>query len=107
MGLIVLTFKGLNRTLDQLPAGSPAWQTASLLRSSMVGYLTCAWFLSRTYGPALFFLLALCIGAWLCAVRSMPTHQVPAPLLSIDWRRDTLRLMGLTIFGVMLFVRSH
>ena len=37
----------------------------------------------------------------------MPTHQVPAPLLSIDWRRDTLRLMGLTIFGVMLFVRSH
>jgi len=107
MGLIVLTFKGLNRTLDQLPAGSPAWQTASLLRSSMVGYLTCAWFLSRTYGPALFFLLALCIGAWHCAVRSMPTHQVPAPLLSIDWRRDTLRLMGLTIFGVMLFVRSH
>ncbi|MFM2347044.1 MAG: hypothetical protein RL654_1797 [Pseudomonadota bacterium] len=107
MGLIVLTYKGLNRTLEQLPAGSPAWQTASLLRSSMVGYLTCAWFLSRTYVPALFFLLALGIGAWHCAVRSMPTHQVPTPLISIDWRRDTLRLMGLTIFGVMLFVRSH
>ncbi|NRT56054.1 O-antigen ligase family protein [Sphaerotilus uruguayifluvii] len=107
MGMIVLTYKGLSRTLDQLPEGSPAWKTASLLRSSMVGYLTCAWFLSRTYGPALFFLMALGIGAWHCAVRSMPASQVPAPLLRIDWQKDTLRLMGMTIFAVYMFVRSH
>ena len=107
IGLIVITFKGLSRTIDHLPEHAPEHQVASLLRSSMVGYLTCAWFLSRTYGPALYFLLALGIGTWHCAVVSVPPGGVPAGLASIDWRRDTVRLMTLTITAVYLFVLSH
>lgn len=38
-----------------------------LLRNSLVGFLVCAWFLSRTYQPVLYFLLALCVSAWWCA----------------------------------------
>jgi hypothetical protein len=107
LGMIVLTYKSLSRTLELLPENSPVWGVASLLRSSMVGYLTCAWFLSRTYGPALYLLMALGIGTWHCAVASLPEHKVPPTLKYVEWRKATVRLMGISIFAVYMFVRSH
>jgi hypothetical protein len=44
-----------------------AVQCATILRLSMVGFLTCAYFLSRTYAPPLFLLLGLCVVCAQCA----------------------------------------
>ncbi|MEX8517306.1 MAG: O-antigen ligase family protein [Leptothrix sp. (in: b-proteobacteria)] len=106
IGMIVVTFKGLSRTLN-LREGTPEAHIAYLLRSSMVGYLTCAWFLSRTYGPALYFLLALGIATWRCATLSMPADKLPAQLGYIEWRESTIKTMVVSILAVYGFVLSH
>lgn len=106
IGMIVVTFKGLSRIL-KLREGTPEAHLANILRSSMVGYLTCAWFLSRTYGPALYLLLAIGIATWHCAVKSMPAEKVPPELAYIEWRASTIKFMIVTILGVYGFVLSH
>ncbi len=61
VALLVLTYKGLGQAVKDLPPPAEEHRYAALLRSSLVGFLTCAWFLSRTYQPALYFILALCV----------------------------------------------
>lgn len=107
IGMIVMTFKSLSRTIEVMPEGSSEKHIATLLRSSVVGYMTCAWFLSRTYGPGLYFLLAICIATWASAVRSWPADRVPPQLVQIDWRKHTLVVMALTIAAVQGFILSH
>lgn len=107
IGMIVLSYKGLTRTIDLVAPDAEAHKVAVLLRSAMVGYLTCAWFLSRTYGPGLYFLMALCIATWFSAVKSLPAEQVPPRLNQVEWRSDTLKMMVITILAVYGFVLSH
>jgi hypothetical protein len=57
------------------------------LFAGLVGYMTCAFFLTRTYNPVLYFLLGLGIGL----IRHMQRNpQLPAGLLSVT-RRDLIR----------------
>jgi hypothetical protein len=111
IGMVVLTYKSLSSVIDSMPQRNPSRQMVVLLRNSLVGFLVCAWFLSRTYQPVLYFLLALCIAAWYCATQSPGmTDQESAAYRrthNIRWVKSTLLVMALTIFAVKAFVVSH
>jgi O-antigen ligase len=111
IGMIVLTYKSLSAVIDCMPKRNSHRLMAELLRNSLVGFLVCAWFLSRTYQPVLYFLLALCISAWYCATQSpgMTDRDSPsyARTHNIKWIKSTLLMMAFTIFAVKAFVVSH
>ena len=69
VALLVLAFRELAQVLRRTPMNDPDWKLASALTSALVGFLVCAWFLSRTYQPLLYLLLALCACAAWCARR--------------------------------------
>ena len=111
IGMIVLTFKSLSAAVETLPPRSPHRQMVVLLRNSLVGFLVCAWFLSRTYQPVLYFLLALCVSAWWCASRAPGMTDKESPkyekIHTIPWVRSTFIIMFLTIVAIRGFVFSH
>lgn len=107
LGLIVLTFAGLNRAIRFAPSESAERSLAVVLRASLVAYLACAWFLSRTYQPGLYVVLALCISVWVC------TRKVIAPTApqvleeAIPWPMSTAAAMVLSIAAVYAFVAAQ
>lgn len=111
IGMIVLTYKSLSAVIDCMPKRNPHRLMVELLRNSLVGFLVCAWFLSRTYQPVLYFLLALCISAWYCAMQSPGMTDRDSPIYArthnIKWIKSTLLMMAFTIFAVKAFVVSH
>lgn len=111
IGMIVLTYKSLSTAIDCLPSRNPSRQMVELLRNSLVGFLVCAWFLSRTYQPVLYFLLALCVSAWYCATQTPELADRNTTLYQrardIRWVKSTLMMMAFTIFAVKAFVFSH
>jgi hypothetical protein len=111
IGMIVLAYKSLSTVIECLPKRNPHRLMVELLRNSLVGFLVCAWFLSRTYQPVLYFLLALCISAWYCATQSpgMTDQESTAyqRVHSIKWVKSTFLMMLFTIFAVKAFVVSH
>lgn len=107
IGLIVLTYKGLSLVVERLPEGSEPRKMAGLMRSALVGFLACAWFLSRTYAPGLYFALALCVAGWWIAKQSVSDTALKAELATVRWRRDTLIVMAITIVAVYGFIVMH
>lgn len=107
LGLIVLTYKGLSHTIERLPEGSEVRKMAGLMRSALVGFLACAWFLSRTYAPGLYFVLALCVACWWIAKQSITEPAERAALAAIAWRRDTLVVLIISIVAVYGFIVMH
>ncbi|MEQ1807938.1 MAG: O-antigen ligase family protein [Burkholderiaceae bacterium] len=109
MGLIVLAYKGLNQVIQAAPPERPERALAQALRSSLVGFLACAWFLSRTYQPGLYILLAVCIACWYSDQRTraaQPFGEASAGLLP-PWRKSTALAMLASIATVYAFVLSH
>lgn len=99
MGLLVLAYQGLRQVVAFMPVGSEERRQGLILLASMAGYLVCAWFLSRTYSPGLFLLLAICVSAAWCARRGAATVS------DVPWPR--VRWIGLTLlamFGSMAAV---
>ena len=111
LGLVVLAFTGLNAALKHLPPTSREHHYAGLIRSSMVGFMACAWFLSRTYQPVLYFMLGLCVATWWSARRAYPTAhpgtEAPAELVQPRWAAATAGALVVSILAVVVFVRSH
>jgi putative inorganic carbon (hco3(-)) transporter len=104
LGLIVLTFEGLNRAVRYAPQDTPERKLAVILRASLAGYMACAWFLSRSYQPGLYVVLALGIAAWVCARNLIgPAAQQP-PIEPIPWARTTLIAMAVSIMAVYFFI---
>ena len=65
VGMLALGFTGVNQVVQRAPADSLEYKLGVQLQASLVGFMTCAWFLSRTYQPGLYLLLALCAAvAW-------------------------------------------
>ena len=84
LSLVVIAFRDVNQVAEApeetLDAGVVT--CARLLRTALTGFLTCAWFLSRTYAPPLFVLLALCGAVWsLAATRKADGIAPPRFLL--------------------------
>ncbi|MDQ5897803.1 MAG: hypothetical protein QG612_1889, partial [Pseudomonadota bacterium] len=111
IGMIVLTYKSLSTTVELLPLRSPHRQMAVLMRNALVGFLVCAWFLSRTYQPVLYFLLALCVATWWCASHAPGLLDQESSnyekMHNIPWIRSTFIMMFMTIVAVRAFVFSH
>ena len=108
LGMLVIAFKGLELVIRGASHESLERETALALRAALVGFLACAWFLSRTYQPGLYILLALCIAAWVCgqALQSRTTGgsgSNPTP----PWTKSTVLAMLASIAAVYTFVVSH
>ncbi len=104
IGLIVLTYKGLEQALRLAPPNAPERELALALKASLVAFLACAWFLSRTYSPGLFVLLALCVASWF-GVRQIHGPPPQAVLeMPLVWRMSTLATMVVSIAAVYAFV---
>jgi hypothetical protein len=69
LALVVIAFRDVNQVANLSEEGAELTSRpyAAMLRSSLLGFLTCAYFLSRTYAPPLFLLLSLCVVTWRCA----------------------------------------
>jgi hypothetical protein len=107
MGLIVLTYKGISLAAETMPPGSDERRYAQYLRSALVGFLTCAWFLSRTYSPTMYFVLALCVSAWWVASQAAVGVELRHRLGTITWQKHTLMMMAISLAAVYAFIVVH
>lgn len=135
LGLIVLTYKGLSTAVERLPEHSEERKVTGLIRSALVGFLACAWFLSRTYAPGLYFVLGLSVASWWIAKQSIadqirisdlalqgdqdpikreatqsrlaPLKTGVAELGSVAWRKSTLLAMTISMSAVYGFIVMH
>ena len=101
MALLVIAFKVVSSVVNTAPEGSSDRLLASLLRASLVGYLTCAWFLSRTYQPTLYVLLTLCVASGYVARRN---QLLPKSSAELTWVRSSLTSMVLAMSLVYGFI---
>ncbi|MGE5450926.1 MAG: O-antigen ligase family protein [Acidobacteriota bacterium] len=107
ISLLVLGYIAVGRVAQYAPLGSEERLAGSILRASLVGYLTCAWFLSRTYQPVLYGLLALCTAVWMCA-RKMPACQnIPEIQAPLNWFKPAVMVMFLSMAAVYGFIFMH
>jgi hypothetical protein len=104
IALIVLVYRGLTKVIAEAPQLSEERKYAVLLRSSLVGFLTCAWFLSRTYQPTLYLLLGLATAAWYCWARQAQSRKQYALRSGLAWGAPTLAMMVISIAAVYAFV---
>lgn len=99
VGLLVVAWRELGQAAALHPAGSEARRRAEALRAALLGFLACAWFLSRTFQPLLYLLLALCFGAAWALRRSFADAPGGTPVASMPW---FLRTAGATFGSVAL-----
>ena len=59
--LLLFSFRSVSEVIATSPDDPAARRLATGLRAALVGFLACAWFLSRTYDPLLYILLGLCL----------------------------------------------
>ena len=108
LAMIVVAYKGLEQVLSRGPPERLERQLALSLRASLVGFLVCSWFLSRTYQPGLYILLALCIAAWYCDQGFAAKSSSDAAAQDLpSWRKSTVLAMTASIATVYMFVLSH
>jgi putative inorganic carbon (HCO3(-)) transporter len=106
LGLIIVTFKSVNRAAQHMPADSEERRWNILLRSSILGFLTCALFLSRTYEYNLFVLLSLAMSAAYCAQISKTGQGIAELQSAPKWVKSTLILEVVSIAAIYLIVRA-
>jgi putative inorganic carbon (HCO3(-)) transporter len=106
MGLIVLSVKSLSRLTESLPSGSPIARDALLLQNAMVGFLVCAWFLSRTFIPTLYILLALAVCLLHCARQLQSPSENALLHQPLRWVGASVVVMAASIAAVSAFIRA-
>jgi hypothetical protein len=103
--LLVLAYRELDQTIRLAPAGSAESRLSAILLSSLESFLVCAWFLSRTYQPTLYLLLALCACATWCARRERAENTFGwATWPPVSWLVPTLIANVVGIAAVYGFV---
>ncbi|HJT97411.1 MAG TPA: O-antigen ligase family protein [Rhodanobacteraceae bacterium] len=104
LAMIVLSLRETRLASATGPPDADEARWSRALRISMIGFLVCAWFLSRTYQPVLFLLIALCIAISYCAHRTAAPDDAgwPAPA---RWPSTTVKLMLASIVLIYLIVR--
>ncbi|MGB8377477.1 MAG: O-antigen ligase family protein [Rhodanobacteraceae bacterium] len=104
LSMLVLAFKETKVSATMAQAESDEARWARLLRLSLIGFLVCAWFLSRTYQPVLFILLALCTASWHCA-QPVVEPESARELVPLHWPATTVKLMLASIVVIYFIVR--
>lgn len=111
IGMLVLAFIGLRRAREA--AETDTSRVAGLLTIALVGFLVCAWFLSRTYQPTLYLLLAMCAATWCNSLRGNSATAGEASIqaralmaLQSPWRWPWLKGMALSMAGSVLLVQA-
>ena len=105
LALLVLAFRELAaaRRMSEPEAEEARW--ARLLQFSLVGFLVCAVFLSRSFVPTLYLLLGLCYACWHCAVKASLEREwdfpagddAPGPVLAAE---APVRWFGMTLVAL-------
>lgn len=104
LGMIVLTYKGLNQAVRLAPPEAAESRLAIALRASLMAFLACSWFLSRTYSPGLFVLMPLGVASWFRIRQIHESDPRSAPAQPVYWRMSTLFMMVVSLLGVYAFV---
>jgi O-antigen ligase len=104
MALIVLVYQGLSRVIVKGDKDAEERKLAVLLRSSLVAFLTCSWFLSRTYQPTLFLMLGLATSVWYCWMKQAADKKERKARRELHWGGLTIALMVGSILAVHGFV---
>ena len=104
LGLILLVFKQLTRAIALTPAGSNGQHYAAALRTAMLGFFTCAVFLSRAYEPGLFILLGIAVSAAYCARSDIPADRLAQFDEPIRWRATTAIAVVCSIIAIYFIV---
>ena len=103
VGMLALGFTGVNQVVQRAPADSLEYKLGVQLQASLVGFMTCAWFLSRTYQPGLYLLLALCAAvAWCTRQRWAQSAEGNWPV--VPWVWPTLVAVVISMTAVYGFV---
>lgn len=90
LGLITLAIKGANRGAEIVEKNSPAYFMSMMMTTGITGFFVCAWFLSRTYQPTLYFMLGLCVASWHICWHNRSEEYRNEPEPKIEWRRDAV-----------------
>ena len=101
LSLIVAIFGGLGVIADSPPdiVSSFGRRWATALRASLIGFLTCAWFLSRTYSEILYLLLGLS-----AALMYFENHgELPAPKSWVTRAAVTGLLILIAVYSMVRF----
>ena len=99
--LLVFSFRSLGGALASAQADAAALRFTTGLRAALVGFLACAWFLSRTYDPLMYMLLGLCIACAEVAGNGQALRR-PWALTSGVWAFLTLVLLYAFVVGQRL-----
>lgn len=99
LGLIVLVFKQLGMSIESTPSTQEEHRWALALRTALVGFFTCAMFLSRAYHPPLYILLSFSIGAWYCTKQIVKGPAAEPFAKPVNWKGTSAWLT----FGSILF----
>jgi hypothetical protein len=104
IAMLVICYRGLAEAIRLAEPESNARKMAQLLQYSFVGYMTCAAFLSRTYEPGLFLLMALCASVtW--NIRQEHCKRLSNSVLApTKWFTATLATMAITFGGIYIMV---
>lgn len=104
IALLVVAYKGLAIAIECAPPDTEERKQAMLLRSSFVGFLVCSWFLSRTYQPGLFVLLAMCSSIAWCTNARYAKAEGGNLCRPLKWRGATVASVMLSMLAVYGFV---
>ena len=103
LGMLVVVLKDLSVAIRA--GGDPdAVRWANALRASLVGFLTCALFLSRAYEPLIYQTLGLCVSASYCATRAAQPGPARDPARPTRWLGASLTVAFISIVAIRLFV---
>lgn len=107
LGLIVLVFKQLNMAIEATTPADEEHRWALALRTALVGFFTCAMFLSRAYHPPLYILMAFSLSAWYCTQRKFKGPVAQRLARPVDWKGTTfwLEIGSIAAFWVIVVVK--
>lgn len=92
VSLLVFSFQSVAEVIRSSSEKTEVQRMATGLRAALAGFLTCAWFLSRTYDPVLYILLGICMAA------------SPAAGRIVSDRRKWILSSALWSFGILVLL---
>lgn len=104
VALLVLAWRELSQVARLAEPGSSSARIAEALRVSLLGFLACAWFLSRTYQPLLYLLLGLCLAAAWSARHAVAAGPAPEYWPAPRWKLASVLAAFGSILAVYAFV---